>query len=176
MILSFRLILASNCRLLGINQAAISHSEAFFPRAGQWNLNGWVGVAPRVWDYAWLLAICCRLLARCCVDLLVIQLLIKPSSILLKHYVAGVSYEWNVFTFLQVLNNKLNDLHINKHNNICVDVRDLANIKKLTQYTTATELHFEHRKSLNKLTQYTVVIRLHSVQTKWNVVWFYGAL
>ena len=46
-------------------------------------------------------------------DLLVIQLLIKPSSILLKHYVAGVSHEWNGFTFIQVLNNKLNDLHIN---------------------------------------------------------------
>ena len=99
-------------------------------------------------------------------DLLVIQLLIKPSSILLKHYVAGVSHECNVFTFIQVLTNKLNDLHINKHNNICVNVRGLANIKKLTQYTTATELHFEHRKSLNKLTQYTVVTRLHSVQTK----------
>ena len=41
----------------------------------------------------------CRLLARHCVDLLIIRLLIKPSSILLKHHVAGDGRELTILMF-----------------------------------------------------------------------------
>ena len=50
-------------------------------------------MSSRLTHHAWVLTICYKLLARYCVDLLIIRLPIKPSNILLKHHVAGVSHE-----------------------------------------------------------------------------------
>ena len=92
-----------------------------------WDNEAWVDgsytTSLRLTHHAWLLTICCTLLARFCVDLLIIRLLIKPSSLLLKHHVAGASQSINLFVYSPSDAERAVTAKLKRNNAICsVDV------------------------------------------------------